>query len=97
MQHPTVLTIAEGAAAHTISSLRAACTMLAAAGGGVSSVSVSGVLPDTDDPKLSVLAVAQRLAADYGLSVVVSVEGRRFVVQFKRGGSRGPSPTPEAG
>jgi hypothetical protein len=92
-----MLTFADGAAAHTISSLRAACTLLAAASGGVSSISVSGLLPDTDDPKLSILAVAQRLAADYDLSVVVSVESRRFVVQFKRGASHGPSATPEGG
>lgn len=90
-----MLTFAEGAAAHTIKSLRAACALLAGASGRINSVSVSGVLPDTEDPKLSILAVAQRLAAEHDLSVVVSVEGRRFVVQFKRGG---PSDSqPEAG
>lgn len=92
-----MLTFAEGAAAHTISSLRAACMVLAGASGGVSSVSVSGVLPATDHPRLSIMAVAQRLAADHGLSVVVSVEGRRFVVQFRRGGAGGTPPIPEAG
>ena len=91
-----MLTFAEGAMAHTITSLRAACALLTSATNGVNAVSVSGVLPATDDPKLSVLAVAQRLAAEHDLSVVVSVEGRRFVVQFKRGG-RSPGMLPEAG
>lgn len=92
-----MLTIAEGVAAHTISSLRAACAALDGASGHISAVSVSGVLPETDDPKLSILAVAQRLAAEHDLSVVVSVEGRRFVVQFKRGRHAADEPLPDAG
>jgi hypothetical protein len=31
------------------------------------------------------MAVAQRLAAEHRLSVQVSVEGQRFVVEFRRG------------
>jgi hypothetical protein len=31
------------------------------------------------------MAVAQRLAAEHHLSVLVSVEGQRFVVEFRRG------------
>jgi hypothetical protein len=92
-----MITFAEGAAAHTISSLRAACAVLATASARINAVSVSGVLPDTDDPQLSILAVAQRLAAEHDLSVVVSVEGRRFVVQFKHA-DRSPGGSPaEAG
>jgi hypothetical protein len=92
-----VLTFAEGAAVHTISSLRAACAVLAGGSGRISAVSVSGILPETDDPKFSILAVAQRLAAENDLSVVVSVEGRRFVVQFKYGGHSADGPPSEAG
>jgi hypothetical protein len=92
-----MLTFAEAAATHTISSLRAACAMLTSGAGRISAVSVSGVLPETDDPKLSILAVAQRLAAEHGLSVVVSVEGRRFSVQFKRADRSNGSSPPEAG
>ena len=81
-----MLTVVDGAAtAHTISSLRAACDLLDGAAGRINAVSVSGVLPDQEDPTLPVMAVAQRLAAEHRLSVVVSVEGQRFVVEFRRG------------
>ena len=72
------------ATSHTISSLRAACDMLEGAAGRINAVSVSGVLPNDDDPTLPVMAVAQRLAAEHRLSVQVSVEGQRFVVEFRR-------------
>lgn len=85
------------AAAHTISSLRAACEMLDAGHGRVSAVSVSGVLPDADDPALPVLTVAQRLAAEHGLAVTVDVEERRFVVQFRRVPQGKGTPISEAG
>ncbi|MEP6468706.1 MAG: hypothetical protein ABJC24_02950 [Chloroflexota bacterium] len=85
------------AAAHTISSLRAACEMLDAANGRVSAVSVSGVLPDADDPALPVLTVAQRLAAEHGLAVTVDVEDGRFVVQFRRAPQADGRQIPEAG
>jgi hypothetical protein len=85
-----VLSVIDGAAtSHTISSLRAACDMLDGAAGRINAVSVSGVLPDDDDPTLPVMAVAQRLAAERRLSVQVSVEGRRFVVEFRRGQPNG--------
>jgi hypothetical protein len=81
-----VLSVIDGAAtSHTISSLRAACDMLDGAAGRINAVSVSGVLPDDEDPTLPVMAVAQRLAAEHQLSVLVSVEGQRFVVEFRRG------------
>jgi len=81
-----VLSVVDGAAtSHTISSLRAACDMLDGATGRINAVSVSGVLPEDDDPTLPVMAVAQRLAAEHRLAVQVSVEGRRFVVEFRRG------------
>jgi hypothetical protein len=94
--HGDVLTFAEGAAAHTISSLRAACAVLDRASGSINAVSVSGLVPETEDLKFSILAVAQRLAAEHDLSVVISVEGRRFVVQFKRSHVAN-RPLPEAG
>ena len=85
-----MLSVIDGAAtSHTISSLRAACDMLDGAAGRINAVSVSGVLPDDDDPTLPVMAVAQRLAAEHHLSVQVSVEGRRFVVEFRRGQPNG--------
>ena len=81
-----MISVVGGAAtSHTISSLRAACDMLEGAVGRINAVSVSGVLPDHDDPTLPVMAMAQRLAAEHGLSVQVSVEGQRFVVEFRRG------------
>jgi hypothetical protein len=84
---PGVLTVVDGAAtAHTISSLRAACDLLDGAAGRINAVSVSGVLPDSEDPTLPVMGVAQRLAAEHHLAVMVSVEGRRFVVEFRRVG-----------
>ena len=80
-----MLSVIDGAAtAHTISSLRAACELLDASAGRIDAVSVSGVLPRTDDPSLPVLTVAQRLASEHGLAVTVSVEGRRFVIRFRR-------------
>jgi hypothetical protein len=85
------------AAARTISSLRAACEMLEAAHGRVNAVSVSGVLPDADDPTLPVLTVAQRLAAEHGLGITVDVDGDRFVVQFRRVPRANGSQIPEAG
>ena len=81
-----MLSVVDGAATtHTISSLRAACDMLDESAGRINAVSVSGVLPDDEDPTLPVMAVAQRLAAEHQLSVLVSVEGQRFVVEFRRG------------
>jgi hypothetical protein len=81
-----VISVVDGAAtSHTISSLRAACDMLEGAAGRIHAVSVSGILPDHYDPTLPVMAVAQRLAAEHRLSVQVSVEGQRFVVEFRRG------------
>jgi hypothetical protein len=85
------------AAAHTISSLRAACEMLDAAHGRVSAVSVSGVLPDGDDPALPVLTVAQRLATEHALAVTVDVQERRFMVQFRRLPEGKGAPISEAG
>jgi hypothetical protein len=83
-----VLSVIDGAATtHTIASLRAACDMLEGAAGRINAVSVSGVLPDDEDPTLPVMAVAQRLAAEHDLAVQVSVEGRRFIVEFRRGGA----------
>ncbi|HET6744871.1 MAG TPA: hypothetical protein VFH90_03375 [Candidatus Limnocylindria bacterium] len=93
-----MLSVIDGAAtAHTISSLRAACELLDAAGGRISGVSVSGVLPEVDDPSLPVLTVAQRLASEHGLAVTVSVEDRRFVVQFRRAIQGHGAPLSEAG
>lgn len=85
------------ATAHTITSLRAACALLASAAGRISAVSVSGVLPDSDDASIPVLAVAQRLANEHGLAVNVTVDAGRFVVLFRRGVPRDGRRMPEAG
>ena len=93
-----MLSLIDGAAtAHTISSLRAACELLDAAAGRISAVSVSGVLPEADDPSLPVLSVAQRLAAEHGLAVNVEIEERRFVVQFRHAAHGRSAPISEAG
>jgi hypothetical protein len=73
-----------GAAAHTTSSIRAACELLSAAGSGIRNVSVSGHLPEPDEGTLPVLAIAQRLATEYGLAVQVKLEAGRFEVLFRR-------------
>jgi hypothetical protein len=73
-----------GAAAHTTSSLRAACELLGAPGSGITNVSLSGHLPEPDEGALPVLAIAQRLATEYGLAVQVRLEARRFEVLFRR-------------
>ena len=92
------LSLIHGAAtAHAITSLRAACELLDASGGRVSAVSVSGVLPETDDPSLPVLSVAQKLATEHGLAVSVEIEDRRFIVQFRRGANARSAPISEAG
>jgi hypothetical protein len=93
-----MLSLIDGAAtAHTISSLRAACAMLDADAGRISTVSVSGVLPDADDGSVPILTIAQRLAGEHSLAVSVDVEDRRFVVQFRRGDRRLDARTAEAG
>ncbi len=93
-----MLSLIDGAAtAHTISSLRAACDLLDAAGGRISAVSVSGVLPEADDPSLPVLSVAQKLATEHGLAVSVEIDERRFVVQFRRSAEGRTAPISEAG
>ena len=93
-----MLSVIDGAAtAHTISSLRAACELLDASAGRVNAVSVSGVLPDADDPALPVLGVAQKLASEHGLAVNVEIQNRRFIVQFRRLAEGRGAPMYEAG
>jgi hypothetical protein len=93
-----MLSLVDGAAtAHTISSLRAACELLVAAAGRISAVSVSGVLPETEDPSLPVLSLAQKLATEHGLAVSVEVDERRFIVQFRRSAHGRSAPISEAG
>jgi hypothetical protein len=93
-----VISLIDGAAAaHTISSFRAACEMLDAGHGRISAVSVSGVLPDGDDPAMPVLTVAQRLATEHGLAVNVELEDGRFVVQFRCRPQGKSAPIVEAG
>ena len=93
-----MLSLVDGAAtAHTISSLRAACELLDAAAGRISAVSVSGVLPEADDPSLPVLSVAQKLATEHRLAVSVEVDERRFIVQFRRSAQGRSAPISEAG
>jgi hypothetical protein len=93
-----MISLVDGAAAaHTISSLRAACELLAAANGRVNAVSVSGALPSTEDTSVPVLALAQRLASEHGLAVNVAIDDGRFVVQFRLGLQRDGRPISEAG
>lgn len=93
-----MISIVDGAArAHTIRSLRAASELLGAAADGVNSVSVSGHLPDGDDPAMPILTLAQALAAERGLAVQVEVDGGRFIVQFRRGGCAEAEPAAETG
>jgi hypothetical protein len=93
-----MLSIVDGAArAHTIRSLRAACDLLGAAADGVNAVSVSGLLPQGDDPAMPILTLAQGLAAERGLAVHVEVDGDRFIVQFRRGAGASRAPASEAG
>jgi hypothetical protein len=93
-----MISIVDGAArAHTIRSLRAACELLGASADGVNAVSVSGHLPDGDDPAMPILSLAQGLAAERGLAVQVEVDGDRFIVQFRRGGRAQTRPAREAG
>ena len=87
-----MLSVVDGtAAAHTTSSLRAACELLGSAGSGIRNVSVSGLLPDPDEGTLPVLAIAQRLATEYGLALQVRLDAGRFEVLFSR------TPAPETG
>ena len=93
-----MLSIVDGAArAHTIRSLRAACELLDGASDGVNAVSVSGHLPEGDDPAMPILTLAQGLAAERGLAVHVEVDGDRFIVQFRRGATSTRRPASEAG
>jgi hypothetical protein len=93
-----MISIVDGAArAHTIRSLRAASELLGASADGVNSVSVSGHLPEGDDPAMPILALAQSLAAERGLAVHVEIDGDRFIVQFRRGGLAEQQPASEAG
>lgn len=92
-----MISIVDGAArAQTIRSLRAAVELLGAAADGVNAVSVSGHLPEGDDPDMPILTLAQGLAAERGLVVHVEVDGDRFIVQFRRGG-QAQRPASEAG
>ncbi|HEX6655273.1 MAG TPA: hypothetical protein VF153_03575 [Candidatus Limnocylindria bacterium] len=93
-----MISIVDGAArAHTIRSLRAACELLSGAADGVNAVSVSGHLPEGDDPAMPILSLAQGLAAERGLAVHVEVDGDRFIVQFRRGTQPAARPASEAG
>jgi hypothetical protein len=93
-----MISMVDGAArAHTIRSLRAACELLGASADGVNAVSVSGHLPDGDDPAMPILTLAQSLAAERGLAVHVEVDGDRFIVQFRRGAQADRHQASEAG
>jgi hypothetical protein len=72
------------AAAHTVSSLRAACELLNAAALHITTVSVTGRLPDPEGETLPILVIAQRLATEYHVAVQVDVEAERFEVRFRR-------------
>jgi hypothetical protein len=80
-----VLSLVDGAAtAHTTSTLRAACELLGAAESGIGTVSLTGRLPSPEDGTLPVLAIAQRLAAEYRLAVQVNLDASWFQVLLRR-------------
>ena len=80
-----MLTVVDGAATtHTISSLRAACDLLDGAAGRINAVSVSGVLPDDDDPTCRSWPSPSAWPPSTAW-LCRSGRGRRFVVEFRRG------------
>lgn len=93
-----MLTVLEGSAAsaRTITSLRAACSALAAGSPRISAVSVSGCMAE-DAVALPVLSAAERLAEEYGYAVVMRLDGRRFQVRFTRSAAGRDSGPAEAG
>ena len=75
------------AAVRTVTSLRAACDALAAGSSRVSAISVSG-RPPPDGGALPILSAAERLADEYGCSVLMRIDGGRFHVRFSRSADR---------
>jgi cytosine/adenosine deaminase-related metal-dependent hydrolase len=67
-----------------VASLQAACEILRDVREPLTSISVSGRLPDPALDALPVLAAAERLAAEYGLAVDLHLDGAAYEVHFHR-------------
>lgn len=67
-----------------LASLQAACEILRDAREPLTSISVSGRIPNVDVGALSVLSAAERLAVEYGLAVDLRLDGAAYEVHFHR-------------
>jgi len=67
-----------------LASLQAACEILRDARELLTSISVSGRLPDADVGAMPVLSAAERLAVEYGLAVDLRLDGAAYEVHFHR-------------
>ena len=65
-------------------SLLAACEILLDVQEPLTSISVSGRLPDAAVDAMPVLAEAERLALEYGFAVELRLDGANYEVQFYR-------------
>ena len=68
----------------TQASLQAACDLLHGAPDRVTSVSVSGRLPEPGSGAFPVMAAAEQLAAEYEFTVSLHLDGADFIVHFSR-------------
>jgi hypothetical protein len=67
-----------------LASLQAACEILRDAREPLTSISVSGRLPDPSVGAMPVLSAAERLAVEYGLAVDLRLDGSAYEVHFRR-------------
>ncbi|MDQ5841240.1 MAG: hypothetical protein AABM41_01535 [Chloroflexota bacterium] len=67
-----------------LASLQAACEILRDAREPLTSISVSGRLPDAAVGAMPVLSAAERLAVEYGLAVDLRLDGAAYEVHFHR-------------
>ena len=67
-----------------LASLQAACEILRDAREPLTSISVSGRIPNVDVGALPVLSAAERLAVEYGLAVDLRLDGAAYEVHFHR-------------
>lgn len=67
-----------------VASLQAACEILRDAREPLTSISISGRLPDPSLGAMLVLSAAERLAVEYGLAVDLRLDGAAYEVHFHR-------------
>jgi len=67
-----------------LASLQAACEILRDAREPLTSISVSGRIPDAEVGALPVLSAAERLAVEFGLAVELHLDGAAYEVHFHR-------------